>query len=139
MVVDGELLTSMQNLARTKQLPIQFTGWQTDVYPFLQEADALLLTSKNEGLPIVMLEAASMGIPTFSTNVGGVSEFIIDGSTGFLIDQDSNQAAKCLSSTLSNDVVMDSVATTASKKYQNGFSMDSFVESHSKLYRSLIN
>lgn len=139
MVGDGELLTSMQNLARTKQLPIQFTGWQTDVYPFLQEADALLLTSKNEGLPIVMLEAASMGIPTFSTNVGGVSEFIIDGSTGFLIDQDSNQAAKCLSSTLSNDVVMDSVATTASKKYQNGFSMDSFVESHSKLYRSLIN
>jgi glycosyltransferase involved in cell wall biosynthesis len=139
MVGDGELLTGMQNLARAKQLPIQFTGWQTDVYPFLQEADALLLTSKNEGLPIVILEAASMGIPTFSTNVGGVNEFITDGSTGFLIDQDSNQAAIYLSSTLSNDAVMDSVSKTASERYQNGFSMDSFVESHSRLYRSLIN
>ena len=139
MVGDGELLTSMQDLATAKQLPIEFTGWRTDVYPFLQEADALLLTSKNEGLPIVMLEAASMGIPTFSTNVGGVSEFISDWSTGFIIDHTATQAAKYISSTLLNDEVMRNVARTASKKYQNGFTMDSFVESHSKLYKSLIN
>ena len=139
MVGDGELLTRMQDLARAKQLPIEFTGWQTDVYPFLQAADALLLTSKNEGLPIVMLEAASMGIPTFSTNVGGVNEFITDRATGFIIDQRASHAAKYISSTLLNLEVMNGVATAASKKYQNGFSMDSFVESHSKLYKSLAN
>ena len=139
MVGDGELLASMQSLAETKQLSIEFAEWQTDVYPYLQDADALLLTSKNEGLPIVMLEAASMGIPTFSTNVGGVSEFISDGSTGFIIDQTANQAAKYIFSTLLSDEVMNSVAATARKKYQNGFSIQSFVESHSKLYKSLIN
>ena len=139
MVGDGELLPNIQSLVKSKQLPIEFTGWQTDVYPYLQEADALLLTSKNEGLPIVMLEAASMGIPTFSTNVGGVSEFIADGFSGFFIDQDLDIAAKYISETLSNDEAMNSVSKTASDRYQNGFSMNSFVESHSKLYKSLIN
>jgi glycosyltransferase involved in cell wall biosynthesis len=139
MVGDGELLASMQSLAETKQLSIEFAGWQTDVYPYLQDADALLLTSKNEGLPIVMLEAASMGIPTFGTNVGGISEFISDGSTGFFVDQTANQAAKYISSTLLNDEVMSRVGITAKNKYQKGFSMDSFVESHSRLYKSLIN
>jgi glycosyltransferase involved in cell wall biosynthesis len=139
MVGDGEHLASVQSLAEAKQLSIEFSGWQTDVYPYLQNADALLLTSKNEGLPIVMLEAASMGIPTFSTNVGGVSEFISNGSTGFIIDQTANQAAKYISSTLLNDEVINSVATTARKKYQKGFSMDSFVESHARLYKSQFN
>lgn len=139
MVGDGELLSIIQNLAKANQLPIDFTGWQTDVYPYLQRADALLLTSKNEGLPIVVLEAASMGIPTFSTNVGGVSEFIADGSSGFFLDRDSDRAAKYISKNLLNLEIMTSVSLVANKKYQNGFSMGSFVESHSKLYKSLIN
>lgn len=46
----------------------------------------LFLTSVTEGMPCVILEALNNGIPIISTNVGGVSEIIIDGYNGFLID-----------------------------------------------------
>ena len=139
MVGNGELLESAQNLALVKKLPIEFVGWQTDVYPYLQNSDALLLTSKNEGLPIVMLEAASMSIPTFSTNVGGVAEFINDKNTGFFIDQNPDKSAVNISQALSNKSLMTKVASSANKKYQEGFSMGAFVASHVELYESLIN
>jgi glycosyltransferase involved in cell wall biosynthesis len=138
MVGDGELLSDMRVIAFEKKLPIEFVGWQTDVYPFLQNSDALLLTSKNEGLPIVMLEAASMGIPTFCTDVGGVNSFITDGITGFLIDQNPELASKYISSALSNSEVMRSADLESGKKYQAGFSMDYFVKAHCKLYKFLV-
>jgi len=139
MVGDGELFESAQNLALEKKLPIEFVGWQTNVYPYLQNSDALLLTSKNEGLPIVMLEAASMSIPTFSTNIGGVAEFIDDENTGFFIEQNPDKSAVNISQALLNKSLMAKVASNANNKYQEGFSMDAFVASHVELYESLIN
>jgi glycosyltransferase involved in cell wall biosynthesis len=137
MVGDGELLDTMKVLAVANKLPIEFIGWQTDVYHFLSSSDALLITSKNEGLPIVMLEAASMGIPTFSTKVGGTSEFIEDKLTGFFVDNNPDMAAANIFNTLQNDQVINIVGRSAREKYQNGFSMESYVKSHYKLYKTL--
>ncbi|MEW6170797.1 MAG: glycosyltransferase [Candidatus Omnitrophota bacterium] len=51
----------------------------------LEETDIFFLSSKAEGLPNVLLEAQAMQIPVVATNVGGVSEAMIDGITGYLI------------------------------------------------------
>ena len=48
--------------------------------------DLLLLTSKNEGMGLVMLEAANYKKSTVARNVGGVGEFLTDGVNGLLID-----------------------------------------------------
>jgi glycosyltransferase involved in cell wall biosynthesis len=139
MVGDGELLSEMKSIAVEQKLPIEFAGWQTDIYPYLKRVDALLLTSKNEGLPIVMLEAASMGIPTFSTDVGGVKEFIEDGSSGFLIKNTPDEAAEYILRIILDVGLMTDVSAGAFKKYNSGFSMDYFVKSHFQLYKSLID
>ena len=47
--------------------------------------DVFCSTSKAEGLPVSMMQAQSAGIPIISTNVGGVSEIVIDNETGFLL------------------------------------------------------
>lgn len=58
----------------------------------LNSADAYILPSYHEGVPISILEAESYGLPIISTKVGGIPEIVADGENGILIipgDQDS--------------------------------------------------
>lgn len=50
--------------------------------------DFLINVSSTEGLPMTMMEAMSMNIPVIGTNVGGISEIIVDQYNGFLLDAD---------------------------------------------------
>lgn len=50
--------------------------------------DLFINTSSTEGLPVSIMEACSFGIPTIATDVGGTSDIVKDGETGFLIDAD---------------------------------------------------
>ena len=64
---------------------VELVGVVADVLPHLEWADVLILTSATEGLPGAVLEAAFAGLPTVGFDVGGVSEAVIDGSTGRLV------------------------------------------------------
>jgi len=72
--------------------PIEFTGPTQDVAPHLAWADLLLLTSRTEGLPGVVLEAAAAGVPTVAFDVGGVSDIVQQGVTGFLVPRGDEDA-----------------------------------------------
>lgn len=63
---------------------VEIIGSVEDVGPELDWADVLLLTSRTEGLPGVVLEAAIAGVPSIAFDVGGVREAIEDGVTGVL-------------------------------------------------------
>ena len=52
------------------------------------EVDLFLNASEWEGLPVSMMEAAAFGLPIVATDVGGVSEVVIDGRNGFLVPKD---------------------------------------------------
>ncbi len=54
-------------------------------------ADLLTLCSEYEGMPMVVLEALSCGIPVVSTDVGDVGEVVIDGVTGYISKSDENE------------------------------------------------
>ncbi|HEX3102694.1 MAG TPA: glycosyltransferase family 4 protein [Pyrinomonadaceae bacterium] len=57
-----------------------------DILSFFRITDIFALPSFVEGLPIALLEAMAMGIPSISTNITAIPEAIIDGETGILID-----------------------------------------------------
>lgn len=56
------------------------------VLSFFRIADAFALPSLVEGLPIALLEAMALGLPSISTNINAIPEAIFDGSTGLLIE-----------------------------------------------------
>lgn len=74
-------------------VPVNFLGWRDDVGRVLAELDLLVIPSKTEGMPRVMLEAFSAGVPVVAFPVGGIPEAIADGETGFLV---SERTAKAL-------------------------------------------
>ncbi|MDD5072012.1 MAG: glycosyltransferase family 4 protein [Patescibacteria group bacterium] len=64
---------------------VTFLGWQSDLEKFYAQADALLLTSNYEGWGMVIIEAASFGLPIIMTDVGCAGEVIKNGESGIII------------------------------------------------------
>jgi len=73
--------------AEAEGLSVQFLGWRDDVYDVMQQLDILVVPSIQEpGMPRVVLEAQSCGVPIIAFATGGIPEAITDGETGFLIN-----------------------------------------------------
>jgi glycosyltransferase involved in cell wall biosynthesis len=70
-------------------LPIEFTGWREDIRQVLAGLDLLVIPSKQEAMPRVMIEAFSAGVPVVAFDVGGIREVITNDVTGFLLHERS--------------------------------------------------
>jgi glycosyltransferase involved in cell wall biosynthesis len=65
---------------------VRFLGWREDVDAILDAADGLVLPSlTNECLPYVILEAMAHRLPVVATNVAGIPEMLLDGTSGLLV------------------------------------------------------
>jgi len=79
------------------QRHVTFKGFCRDVRGAMDEADAFLLSSKSEGLPMAVLEAMNSGLPVIATRVGGLESAVQDGETGLLVSSgDSDAMARCM-------------------------------------------
>jgi glycosyltransferase involved in cell wall biosynthesis len=75
---------------------VRFLGARMDLPELMNAADAFVLSSDVEGLPMVLLEAGASGLPCVATGVGGVAEAMLDGHTGYIVppgDADALTAA----------------------------------------------
>jgi glycosyltransferase involved in cell wall biosynthesis len=96
-VICGSPISAQSNYFRMVQkyadcLPVDFLGWRDDIGTVLAELDLLVIASKAEGMPRVMLEAFSAGVPVVAFPVGGIPEVITDGETGFLVPERTPEA-----------------------------------------------
>lgn len=95
IVGDGPLDEHLRKQVKELNLDkiVQFHGpmEQEDVIKIMQKAHIFLLPSIAEALPVVLMEAQAVGLPIIATNVGSVSQMIINGESGFLVpDRDVN-------------------------------------------------
>lgn len=82
---DGVSAEGVRAHADMLRLPhIHFAGWSNDIAGIWRSHHALVLTSRFEGLPLAVVEAMYCGRPCLVTDVGGNSELIEDGVTGFI-------------------------------------------------------
>jgi glycosyltransferase involved in cell wall biosynthesis len=87
LIGEGPLMGEMASLAAALGIGgrVRFLGQRTDVDEILAQAQASLLVSNWEGFPLSILEAMRAGLPVVASSVGGVSESVRDGETGYLI------------------------------------------------------
>lgn len=90
---EGELRDSLEDMATELGIieNVHFIGRCTDVPALLAVSEICVLTSTAEGFSNSILEYMAAGKPVVATNVGGVSEAIVEGKTGYLIDSDNTE------------------------------------------------
>ena len=133
---DGERMEQMQALAASMGIAehVIFVGSTTNVYPYLQEADVFLLPSKYEGMPMTVIEAMGTGLPIVASNVGGLSDMIDHGRSGFLAEVDAKATAEAVIKLLQSQALRESFGREA-KADSNQFSAQTMAEEYLKLYQ----
>jgi len=119
----GEMLRAKQ-----KELDlgssVHFLGFRDDVAPFYSVADAFVLPSRSEGLPMVILEAMTAALPIVATRVGGVPQVIGDGA-GFLIDAEAPEQLSQAMLLLANDrTLCTRLGSSARARVREQYSLD---------------
>lgn len=84
---DGELRAVLEEDARRRGLGdrVRFLGWRRDLATIYAASDLFMLTSKNEGTPVALIEAMASGVPGVATDVGGVRDVIASESLGIVV------------------------------------------------------
>ncbi|MEM9655254.1 MAG: glycosyltransferase family 4 protein [Actinomycetota bacterium] len=87
LIGDGPLRTEVAALAERLDIAdrVQFLGMRSDAARLVAGFDVSVLSSRWEGMPRTVVEAAAAGVPVIATDVGAVSELIEDGRAGTLV------------------------------------------------------
>jgi glycosyltransferase involved in cell wall biosynthesis len=136
-VGDGELLEECRLEVKRRGIPgLEFSGTRTDIAARMRDADLVLLTSRWEGLPLVLLEAASMGRALVAPRVGSCGEVVEDGVNGVLFDVDSSPAtiARLIQEVLDRDT-LTRMGAASRARYLRHFGIDSQVQKVEAVYQ----
>lgn len=123
---------------------VTFAGLVKPGAEAVREFDVYLLTSISEGVPMSVLEAMVAGTPVVATDVGGVSEAVEDGVTGYLVARTQDRAA--LTTELAARVVRlvrdpglrATMGRRAIERVRNSFGTDTAAASTIEAYRSCL-
>jgi len=87
LVGDGPLRPQLEAFAQTEPLRghVSLVGSRAEVAAYLRAADLLVLPSRAEGMPNVILEAMACALPVLATEVGGAAELLGHGQAGLLV------------------------------------------------------
>lgn len=85
---DEEDSTGYRERLEVSTTPVKVIDNVLDVRPYLGAADLLVLPTRREGMPNVVLEAAAMGVPSVTTTATGAVDSVTDGETGVLVPPD---------------------------------------------------
>lgn len=142
IVGDGPLRTSIQFLAQSLGIANQvcFLGIRQDIAELMNAVDAYVMSSEWEGMPNVLLEAASTGLPIVATDVGGNREIVLNGVTGFLVPpKDPEALAQAMLQVM--DLPREEryrMGKTARQHIVANFSLERVVHQWEALYRELL-
>jgi glycosyltransferase involved in cell wall biosynthesis len=130
----GELLEELSAQAKKEELPIVFLGWRKDIGMILSASDIAVLCSDNEGIPLTLIQASQVGLPIVSTDVGSVTDIVIDGLTGLLTEASSKGFIEGVLSLLDNPALCQRFGKAGQERAREFFSSRTMVERHERLY-----
>lgn len=118
---------------------VTFVGRTADVAKYLRSADVFLFPSKQEGMPNVLLEAMSSGLPCVASAIGGVVDLIRHEETGYLLPlEDEEQFASAVGRLLQQPELAAQVGQSARGFVERNLSLEVIAERYSRLYSELL-
>jgi glycosyltransferase involved in cell wall biosynthesis len=152
IIGDGSLRDELESLSRELKIAdrVVFLGNRKDIAYLLPGLDLFVLTSKNEGTPLSLIEAMAAGVPAAATNVGGVAdlfgettetlEFGRECKRGVAIDsRNVKDLANGLIYLAKSKRIQERVKTEARSFVHTHYSIDRLVSDIDTLYRELVD
>ncbi len=138
---EGEQEAELRSLTEKTGANVRFLGFRRDVPELMNAADAFLLSSVVEGLPLVLLEAGACGLPCVATDVGGVREIVLDGSNGYVAPAgDPKELARRIASMMSLTAAeRRQMGSIARQRAVTHFDLKAVAEHWDQLYRELLD
>ena len=138
---DGPLLKQIENELRglISQNQTKVLGWipHNELPGYLNQMKLLVLPSYYEGLPTIVLEAMACGTPVLATPVGAVPDIIMDGTTGFIMEDNSPE---CIAENVLRALSypkLDKIAKNAHDLVESQYSYEAMVERYKVILHQL--
>jgi glycosyltransferase involved in cell wall biosynthesis len=135
LVIGGGNL--LPEITRKAPANMKILGWQ-NAQDIWSVADIAISTSKNEGMPISLIEAQQSGVPVVAVNVGSVAEVIEDKVTGFVVDEFDESYFDCLRTLINNRELRRRLGEIARITAIDKFSTRQLVDRHLELFQKVI-
>ncbi len=142
LVGDGPRLEALKARARESGADkyVLFPGFRDDIHDLLNSLDIFVVSSYHEGIPMVVLEAMTLGRVVVSTAVGGILEIIEDGRSGVLVeDVDPKLIAESCLRLLENDALRREIELNAPTRIADKFGIDAQRRKIAEIYREVVN
>ena len=119
---------------------VEFLGERQDVAKILATSDVFALPTNWEGFPLSILEAMRAGLPVVASDVGGVSEAVVDGETGFHVPRGDVAAFReRLDWLLRRPSIRQQMGSAGRRRYEAEFTLDAMTHGTLAVYRSVVH
>ncbi|RRK32630.1 glycosyltransferase [Schaedlerella arabinosiphila] len=114
---------------------VRFVGYRSDVKELLHVVDAFVFPSRQEGLPVALMEAMAVGLPIVASRIRGNVDLIADGVNGYLVDCDKpEQFTKAMEQIVCSDT---SGMREANQRRINRFDTSAVNKKMTRLYETI--
>ena len=118
---------------------VQLLGPRRDVANLINAADVFVLSSRQEGFPITILEAMAAGKPVVATDVGGCAEAVVDGKTGLIVPpEDPHALAEALRRVLTHPEEARRMGEAGRRRVLANFTIEHMIDQHVEVYERVI-
>ena len=132
---NGDDLEKLREKAKLNNVNIDFTGFTIEPLNYLAKGSIYLSTSRFEGLPYALIEAASLRIPIIATNVVGNNEIVIHGENGFLFTK-KEEAINYINILYRDIELYNKMEDKAFTMYIEKFTIDSMISQLMSIYKN---
>ncbi len=142
VIGEGKLRDELEKYSQQSGIAdnVVFTGERDEVFSLLQTMDVFVMTSLYEGLSNAIMEAMMAGLPVVATDVGGNSELVINGETGFLCpSNDAASLAERVIGLLGNERDAGQVGDRGKKRIVTEFRVEKMVRETEEIYKGFLN
>jgi len=138
---DGELRPELEQAAQALGIAdrVRLLGWRRDLPVVYGATDVFLLTSRNEGTPVALIEAMASAVPGVSTDVGGVRDVIDSPEVGVLAAPGDRRAlAAGVEKLLADPVLRRRMGERARARVLDRFGLERLVDDVARVYGELL-
>jgi len=140
IIGDGPSREALQQRARALQLAdrIHFLGGREGAGRLLSAFDLFVMSSRSEGMPIVIFEAVSAGVPIVATRVGGIPEMLREGEALLVAPEDPDALAEAIDAARSAPECARQRAERARRTVRERFAQGPWLERYEATYREIV-